>query len=96
MKTSNKFFPFLILVILGFICPMISCKNNGGPSTAEAPKSDTVFKERIDTVAVFDPETLVETVQIFKYNDTIVNGVSVSRYQDTTVGGIKYNPQKNQ
>lgn len=96
MKTSNKFFPFLLFFNVGFICTMISCKNNGGPNTAEAPKSDTVFKERIDTVVVFDPETQVESVQIFKYNDTIVNGVSVSRYQDSTVGGIKYNPQNNQ
>jgi hypothetical protein len=87
MKTSNKFFPILVLLIPCFFCSLISCKNNGGPMTAEAPKSDTVFKERIDTVVVFDPETQVETVQIIKYQDTIVNGVSVGRYPTTNVGG---------
>lgn len=68
---------------------MPACKNLDEQKTETTLKSDTIFKERIDTIVIYDPETKIETIKIIKMADTIVHGVSISRYVDTIVNGLR-------
>lgn len=65
-----------IILILGFGL-LASCKNPTDQASTEAIISDTVFQEGVDTIIIFDPETLLETVEIRKFSDTLVNGQSL-------------------
>jgi hypothetical protein len=59
----------LFLFTLLLFC-LIQCKNsNSTDQKSSAPEYKLV--ERIDTIVVFDPETLLEEVRVVKTMDTI-------------------------